>query len=63
MSNQKLYGALDQYWSVEPEARLNRRNTFFDHQVSNYDALKIGLGISAIATAIIMFWSLIGVIL
>lgn len=30
MDNQGLFGALDQYWSVEPKPRLNRRNTYFE---------------------------------
>ena len=63
MSNQGFRGALKQYWDLEPKARLSRKNTFFnDHTLSNYDALKVGLGVSVIATAIICFWC-IGVIL
>ena len=58
MSNQGLYGALDQYWTVNEAPRLNRRNTFFeDHKASNYDALRFGLAVSTIATAIIVLWS------
>lgn len=61
--NQGFLGALEQYWTVEPKARLHRRNTYFeDLNVSNYDALKFGLVISMIATAIVLFWSLLGVI-
>ena len=30
MSNQGLFGALEQYWSVEPKPRLDRRNTYFE---------------------------------
>lgn len=65
MSNQGFWGALAQYWNVEPKARLHRRNTYFeDHMdVSNYDALKMGLGISVVATAILIFWSLMGLML
>lgn len=64
MNDQGLYGALDQYWTVEPKARLHRRNSYFnDHQASNYDALKFGLCVSVIATAIIFFWSILGVLL
>ena len=64
MSNQGLMGALEQYWTVEPKARLHRRNTFFeDNQVSNTDALRFGLLVSTIAIAIIGFWSVLGVIL
>ena len=30
MNNQGLFGALAQYWTVEPKPRLNRRNTYFE---------------------------------
>ena len=64
MNGQGLFGALDQYWTVEEKPRLNRRNTYFeDIQLSNYDALRFGIAVSVIATAIIIFWSLLGVIL
>lgn len=62
--NQGLLGALQQYWTVEEKPRLHRRNTYFeDHKPSNYDALKFGLGISVVATAIVLVWSLMGMIL
>ena len=63
MSGQGLFGALTQYWSVEPKARLHRRNTYFD-DVSMTDTQAIGVGIvvSIIAIAIIIIWS-IGMIL
>lgn len=62
--SQGFYGALDQYWSVEPKARLHRRNTYFDDEVvSNADALRFGLIVSVLSIAIVMFWSLIGVVL
>ena len=64
MSDQGIWGALEQYWSIEPKARLHRRNTFFDDvEFSNMDALRFGLLISVLATAIIIFWSIMGVIL
>ena len=64
MTNQGLFGALDQYWNVQPKPRLAKKNTFFDEvQVSNYDALKFGVAFSTIATAIVIFWSLMGLIL
>lgn len=62
--SQGFYGALDQYWSVEPKARLHRRNTYFDDEVlSNSDALRVGIVASGIATAIVLFWQLGGVFL
>lgn len=59
MSNQGLYGALEQFWTVNEAPRLDRKNTYFeDHpNVSNYDALKFGLIVSGLATAIIVAWS------
>jgi len=63
MNSQGLFGAIEQYWTVEPKARLHRRNTFFeDIQPSNYDALKFMIAFSVLATAIIVLWS-IGVLL
>ena len=64
MNDQGFFGALDQYWTVNEKPRLERRNTFFDEvQVSNFMALKVGIVASIIATAIVVFWSLLGVIL
>ena len=58
-----LLGAIVQYFTIEPKARLHRRNTFFDDvQLSNYTALKVGIVASTLATAIVVVWS-IGVIL
>ena len=58
MSKQGLYGAFEQYWTVDEAPRLNRRNTYFrDHQVSSYDALKVSLVVLVLAIAIVIFWS------
>jgi len=62
--NQGLYGALEQFWTVDEKPRLHRRNTYFqDHQVSDSSALRFGLFFIVSATAIIGFWCLLGVIL
>lgn len=65
MVSQGLFGAIEQYWSVEEKPRLDRRNTYFDDsiKVSNHDALRVGIVASTLATAIIIFWSLLGVVL
>lgn len=64
MNNQGLVGALIQYWTVDEKPRLHRRNTYFDDvQVSNIQALKVGIVVSMVATAIVVFWSLMGVML
>ena len=64
MNNQGLFGALDQYWTVDDKPRLNRRNTYFDDvQLSNIDAIRVGIVVSVVAIAIVVFWSLIGVVL
>ena len=64
MSNQGLLGAFEQYWTVDEAPRLGRRNTYFrDHiNVSSYSALKISLAVSVLATAIVVFWSLGGIL-
>ena len=63
MNSQGLWGALFQYWNIEPKARLHRRNTYFDDvQMSNAQALRVGIVVSVIGTAIIGFWSVIGVL-
>ena len=62
--DQGFVGALDQYWTLEPKARLHRRNTYFDDvQVSNTQALRVGIVATGIAVAIIGFWCMLGVIL
>lgn len=64
MNKQGLYGAVEQYWSIEPKARLHRRNTYLeDASLSSYDALRVGIVVSIIATAIIGFWCMLGGIL
>ena len=64
MTNQGLQGALEQYWTVEPKARLHRRNTYFeDAKLTNWDSLRVGIVAVMIAIAIIGFWSVLGVIL
>ena len=61
MSNQGILGAIYQYWNIEPKVRLHRRNTYFEeHQPSNMDALRFGVVVSVLATAIIISWSLMG---
>lgn len=64
MMDQGFIGALEQYWTVDEKPRLNRRNTYFeDVQLSNTDALRVGIVASTIAVAIVVFWSVLGVIL
>ena len=64
MSSQGIFGALDQYWSIEEKPRLHRRNTYFnDHQVSNVDALRFGLGFIIVAMAIVVSWCVAGMVL
>ena len=63
MNKQGLYGAIEQYWTVEPKARLHRRNTYFeDNQPSNYDALKFAMAVSVLATSIVILWSIGGLL-
>lgn len=63
LNNQGLFGAISQYWDVEPKARLHRRNSYFnDHEVSNVQALRVGIVVS-IATAMVVVWGMVGGIL
>lgn len=62
--DQGFFGALEQYWNVSDKPRLDRKNTFFeDVQLSNTDALRVGIVVSTIAVAMVVSWSLVGVIL
>lgn len=64
MNNQGLIGALYQYWNISDKPRLNRKNTYFkDHQISNIDALKIGLFVSILGLLVLGFWCLGGTFL
>ena len=64
MNNQGLIGALLQYWTIDEKPRLNRKNTYFeDVQLGNIDAIRVGVVATVIAVAIVVFWSLFGVIL
>ena len=64
MVNQGLFGALEQFWTVDDKPRLHRKNTYFDDlELSNADALRVGIVVTIIATAMVVFWSLLGVIL
>lgn len=66
MTRQGFFGALEQYWTLEPQARLHRRNTYFNDvmsDVSNESVLKVGIVVSLLGTGLIVFWSLAGVML
>jgi len=64
MNDQGFYGALDQYWTVNDKPRLGRRNTYFDDvQVTNVQALRVGIVAVMVAVAIIGFWCMLGGIL
>ena len=64
MDNQGLFGTLEQYWTVNDKPRLNRKNTYFDDlTLSNADALRVGVIVATLAIAIVVSWSLIGVVL
>ena len=57
MVNQGLWGAIEQFWTVEEKPRLHRRNTFFEEhpQVSNYDSLKVGIVAVSVSITIVIF--------
>lgn len=59
--NQGLFGALEQYWTVEPKVRLHRRNTYFnDAQMSNSTALRVGIVSSAVAMLLAFVFGIMG---
>lgn len=63
MNSQGLWGAIYQYWNISDKPRLDRKNTYFeDSQVSNYDALRVGIAVSVLATAIVIFWMVGGLL-
>lgn len=64
MVNQGLWGALEQFWTVEEKPRLHRRNTFFEEypKVSQYDALKLGI-VATTLTVTVIVASMIGSVL
>ena len=44
MVSQGLWGAIEQYWTVDEKPRLSRRNTYFeDCKLSNYDSFLVGI--------------------
>ena len=64
LTSQGLIGALEQYWSINPKPRLERKNTYFDDaQLSNAQALRVGIVVSTVLIAVMGFWCLLGVIL
>lgn len=55
MVDQGLWGAIEQYWSVEDKPRLNRRNTYFeDHHLSSINVLYIYLLFLTVGITIVM---------
>ena len=63
MTSQGFFGALWQYWNIQPKVRLERRNTCFEEEVSNADALRFCLFSSMVIISIISFWCILEVIL
>lgn len=64
MVNQGLWGAIEQYWTVEEKPRLHRRNTVFEEypKVTNYDSLKVGIVAVSITITIVMISMLGGIL-
>ena len=57
MVNQGLWGAVEQYWTVEEKPRLHRRNTYFeDHpkELSNFSTLKLGIVACSVVITIVI---------
>ena len=63
MTNQGFFGALWQYWNINPKPRLERKNTFFDDEldkVTNQDAIIFCTFSLLIALGILSVWCIIG---
>ena len=59
--NQGFFGALEQYWTLEPKVRLHRRNTYFDEvQVSNVTALRVGIVSSTVLMVSVFVLGIMG---
>lgn len=63
MVSQGLWGAIEQYWSVEDKPRLDRRNSYFeDHHLNDRDALNLYLIASSVGITIVIL-GLVGVMI
>ena len=64
MVNQGLWGAIEQFWTVEEKPRLHRRNTFFDEypKVTNYDSLKIGIVAFSVTVVVVAVTTIGGIL-
>ena len=63
MVSQGLWGAIEQYWSVEDKPRLDRRNSYFeDHRLNDRDALNLYLIVSSVGITIVIL-GLVGVMI
>jgi hypothetical protein len=61
MVSQGLWGAIEQYWTVEDKPRLHRRNTYFDDHTQfndNWTILNLVLIAVTISITIVIFWSI-----
>lgn len=65
MTNQGLFGALEQYWRVEPKARLNRRNTYFrdEFRVTEEHLLAIAIISLTGVIGIMAFFMVLGLVM
>ena len=56
MVNQGLWGAVEQFWTVEEKPRLHRRNSYFeDHpRFSNSTSLKLGIVACSVCITIVI---------
>ena len=64
MANQGLWGAIEQYWTVEEKPRLHRRNTYLDDhpQVSNWTSLKLGIVACSVSITLVILAMIGGIV-
>ena len=63
MVRQGFLGALEQYWTVEPKARLHRRNSWAREHEPSHSDLVVGMYVSIIATISLFVVVMVGAIL
>ena len=57
--NQGLWGALEQFWTIEPKARLHRRNSWFAENEPSHHDLVLGLYVAVIVTILFIVFVMV----
>ena len=57
--NQGFWGALSQYWTVDEQPRLNRKNSWFREHEPNQSSLILGLYIGVPVIVLFLVFSIL----